>query len=168
MYNIEHINWRALGTGASDHQLHRAVTERGNQMLWLKTIHILFVMSWMAGIFYLPRIFVHFVEGQAAGEQVDRLAIMARKLYGFMTVMMILALTSGVALWLVYGIGGGWLHVKLVFVVLLMAYHFWARSRMKEMQAGQLDHGGVYYRWANEIPLLLTIVILVMVVVKPF
>ena len=136
-------------------------------MLWLKTFHILFVMSWMAGIFYLPRIFVHFVEGQAAGEQVDRLAIMARKLYGFMTVMMVLALVSGLALWLLYGFAGGWLHVKLLFVVLLMVYHFWARIRMKEMQSGTLNHSGVYYRWANEIPLILTIVILVMVVVKP-
>lgn len=137
-------------------------------MLWVKTLHILFVMSWMAGIFYLPRIFVHFVEGREAGEQVDRLAIMARKLYGFMTVMMILALVSGVALWLVYGFAGGWLHVKLLFVVLLMVYHFWARNRVKEMQAGDLNNSGVYYRWANEIPLVLLIVILVMVVVKPF
>jgi putative membrane protein len=137
-------------------------------MLWVKTIHILFVMSWMAGIFYLPRIFVHFVEGREAGEQVDRLAIMARKLYGFMTVMMILALVSGLALWLVYGFAGGWLHVKLLFVVLLMMYHFWAGNRVKEMQAGDLNHSGVYYRWANEIPLVLLIVILVMVVVKPF
>jgi len=137
-------------------------------MLWLKTFHILFVMSWMAGIFYLPRIFVHFVEGQAAGEQVDRLATMARKLYGFMTVMMVLALGSGLVLWLLYGFAGTWLHVKLLFVVLLMLYHFWARNRMIEMQTGQLDHGGIYYRWANELPLVLTIVILVMVVVKPF
>ncbi len=137
-------------------------------MLWVKTIHILFVMSWMAGIFYLPRIFVHFVEGREAGEQVDRLAIMARKLYGFMTVMMVLALVSGLALWLVYGFAGGWIHVKLLFVVLLMMYHFWARNRVKEMQAGDLNNSGVYYRWANEIPLVLLIVILVMVVVKPF
>ena len=122
----------------------------------------------MAGIFYLPRIFVHFVEGREAGEQVDRLAIMARKLYGFMTVMMVLALVSGLALWLVYGFAGGWIHVKLLFVVLLMMYHFWARNRVKEMQAGDLNNSGVYYRWANEIPLVLLIVILVMVVVKPF
>ena len=105
-------------------------------MLWVKTFHILFVMSWMAGIFYLPRIFVHFVEGQAAGEQVDRLAIMARKLYGFMTVMMVLALVSGVVLWLVYGFAGGWLHVKLVFVCYLMVYHFWA-TRQDEGDAGR-------------------------------
>jgi putative membrane protein len=145
-----------------------AFVNEENPMLWVKMIHILFVMSWMAGIFYLPRIFVHFVEGQQAGEQVDRLAIMARKLYGFMTVMMVLALVSGVVLWLAYGFNGAWLHVKLLFVVLMMVYHCWSRTRMREMQAGHLDHSGVYYRWANEIPLVLIIVILVMVVVKPF
>ncbi len=92
-------------------------------MLWLKTFHILFVMSWMAGIFYLPRIFVHFVEGQQAGQQVDRLAIMARKLYGFMTIMMVLAVGSGLWLWLGYGFAGGWLYVKLLFVTFMLGYH---------------------------------------------
>lgn len=137
-------------------------------MLWVKTFHILFVMSWMAGIFYLPRIFVHFVEGKEAGQDVDRLAVMARKLYGFMTIMMVLTLITGTWLWLGFGFTGGWLHVKLAFVGLMLAYHFWARAKMKEMQDGHLDHSGVYYRWANEIPLLLTVVILIMVVVKPF
>ena len=137
-------------------------------MLWLKTFHILFVMSWMAGIFYLPRIFVHFVEGQQAGEQVDRLAIMARKLYGFMTIMMMLAIGTGLWLWLAYGFSGGWLHVKLAFVGLMLIYHFWTKARMKEMQKGQLNYSGVFYRWMNELPLVLTIVILIMVVVKPF
>ena len=137
-------------------------------MLWLKTFHILFVMSWMAGIFYLPRIFVHFVEGKQAGEQVDRLAIMARKLYGFMTIMMMLAIGTGLWLWLAYGFSGGWLHVKLTFVGLMLVYHFWTKARMKEMQKGKLNHSGVFYRWMNELPLILTIVILIMVVVKPF
>ena len=134
-------------------------------LLWFKTFHILFVMSWMAGIFYLPRIFVHFVEGQAEGQQVDRLAIMARKLYGFMTIMMIIAVGSG--LWLWYGYAGAWLHVKILFVCLMLVYHFWCRLRVKEMQDGHLNHGGVFYRWMNELPLILTIVILIMVVVKP-
>jgi putative membrane protein len=75
-------------------------------MLWLKTFHILFVMSWMAGIFYLPRIFVHFVEGQKAGQQVDRLAIMAKKLYGFMTIMMGIAVGAGLWLGLVLDLSG--------------------------------------------------------------
>jgi len=137
-------------------------------MLWLKAVHILFVMSWMAGIFYLPRIFVHFVEGKAAEQDVDRLAIMARKLYGFMTIMMVIAIATGIWLWLAYGFAGGWLHVKLLFVGLMMVYHFWCRLRMKEMQQGHLDHSGVFYRWMNELPLILLSVILVMVVVKPF
>lgn len=137
-------------------------------MLWLKTFHILFVMSWMAGIFYLPRIFVHFVEGKQAGQQVDRLAIMARKLYGFMTIMMVVAVATGLWLWLGYGFSGGWLHVKILFVVLMLGYHFWCRLRMKEMQKGHLNHSGVFYRWMNELPLIFTLVILIMVVVKPF
>ena len=138
-------------------------------MLWLKTFHILFVMSWMAGIFYLPRIFVHYIEGKKAGQQVDRLAIMAKKLYGFMTLMMMLAIGSGLWLWLAYWpLSMGWLHVKIFFVVLLLLYHFWTKQRMKEMQRGTIKEYGVNYRWLNEVPLLLALVILIMVVVKPF
>ena len=137
-------------------------------MLWLKAIHILFVMSWMAGIFYLPRIFVHFVEGKDAGQDVSRLVIMAKKLYGFMSIMMLIAIVTGIWLWLAYGFGGGWLHVKLLFVALMVVYHFWCQKRMLEMQKGHLDHSGVFYRWMNELPLILLSVILVMVVVKPF
>ncbi len=140
-------------------------------MLWVKMLHILFVMSWMAGIFYLPRIFVHFVEGQQAGEDVRRLVIMAEKLYRFMTIMMVIALATGLWLWLWlgYGFSGGWLHVKLTLVVLLLAYHFWAGARVRQMKTtAHLDHTGVFYRWMNEIPLLLLIGILIMVVIKPF
>lgn len=138
-------------------------------MLWLKTFHILFMMSWMAGIFYLPRIFVHFVEGQKAGEDVARLAIMAKKLYKFMTIMMMFAIGTGIWLWVVYFPSAtGWMHTKVLFVVLMLVYHLWTKRRMKEMQEGYLNHSGVYYRWANEIPLLLTIIILILVVVKPF
>jgi putative membrane protein len=137
-------------------------------MLWLKTFHILFVMSWMAGIFYLPRIFVHFVEGKKAEQQVDRLAIMGQKLYSFMTIMMMIAIGTGLWLWLGFGFTGGWIHVKLLFVALMLAYHFWCKARVKEMQAGHLDHSGIFYRWMNELPLVLTVVILIMVVVKPF
>ena len=137
-------------------------------MLWLKAIHILFVMSWMAGIFYLPRIFVHFVEGKEAGQDVSRLAIMAKKLYGFMTIMMVIAILTGLSLWLIYGFSGGWLMVKLLFIGLLVAYHVWCKKRMMEMQEGHLNRSGVFYRWMNELPVILLSVILVMVVVKPF
>ncbi len=140
-------------------------------MLWLKMFHILFMMSWMAGLFYLPRIFVHFVEGQAANEDVRRLAIMAKKLYKFMTIMMMLAIGTGIALWLIYfpvAKGMGWLHVKIIFVILLVVYHLWAKKRMLEMQEGHLTHSSVYYRWANEIPLVLVTIILILVIIKPF
>lgn len=138
-------------------------------MLWVKMLHILFVMSWMAGIFYLPRIFVHYAEGQAAGEDVRRLVIMARKLFNFMTIVMIPAVATGLWLWLDWGIRGGWLHAKLTLVALLLAYHYWTLTQVRRMeQAGQLSHDGVFYRWMNEIPLLLLVGILIMVVVKPF
>ena len=140
-------------------------------MLWLKTFHILFVMSWMAGIFYLPRIFVHYVEAQKAGQQVDRLAIMAKKLYGFMTLMMMLAIGSGIWLWYwqySFLLSMGWMHVKILFVVFLLIYHLWAKKRMKEMQSGTIKEYSINYRWLNELPLLFTLVILIMVVVKPF
>ncbi len=138
-------------------------------MLWLKVFHILFMMSWMAGIFYLPRIFVHFVEGKDAGQDVVRLAVMAKKLYQFMTIMMMLAVGSGLALWLIYFPDAtGWVHAKIAVVGLLIVYHLWTKRRMKEMQEGHLNHSGVYYRWANEIPLFLALAIIILVVLKPF
>lgn len=138
-------------------------------MLWLKTFHILFMMSWMAGIFYLPRIFVHYAEGKKAGQNVDRLAIMAKKLYSFMTLMMMLAVGSGLWLWFAYWpLMMGWLHVKLFFVVLLLLYHGWTKRRMQEMQEGELKEYGVNYRWLNELPLFLALGVLIMVVIKPF
>lgn len=140
-------------------------------MLWLKVFHILFVMSWMAGIFYLPRIFVHYIEGKKEGQQVDRLAIMAKKLYGFMTLMMMLAIGSGIWLWFLhynFSLSMGWLHVKVLFVTFLLFYHFWTKKRMQEMQKGMIKEYGINYRWLNEVPLFLVLVVLIMVVIKPF
>ncbi|WP_372740516.1 CopD family protein [Neptunomonas sp.] len=137
-------------------------------MLWIKMFHILAMTSWMAGIFYLPRIFVHFVEGKEAGQDVARLQIMARKLYGFMSIMAIFTLVLGFWLWLGYGFSGGWLHAKLMFVGLLIGYHFWCRAYLKKMQADLLDRSGLYFRLFNELPLLIFIPILIFVVVKPF
>src|SRR5690606_8610432 len=105
-------------------------------MLYSKAVHILFVISWMAGIFYLPRIFVHYVEGRAAGENVERLKTMARKLYHFASVMGVLAIASGLWLWLRYGFGGGWLHAKITLVALLVAYHISMRVYTKRMMGG--------------------------------
>lgn len=136
--------------------------------LWIKVFHILAMTSWMAGIFYLPRIFVHYVEGREAGQDVARLEIMAGKLYGFMSIMAIF--TLGLGLWLMfgYGIGGGWMHAKLTFVGLLIGYHFWCKAYLNKMRAGILDRSGRYFRLFNELPLLIFIPILIFVVVKPF
>ena len=92
-------------------------------MLWIKVAHVLFVIAWMAGLFYLPRIFVHHQEGSNAGEDVRRLVTMAQKLFRFSSVMMVLAIVPGTVLWLGYGFNGGWMHAKLGFVGLLLAYH---------------------------------------------
>ena len=137
-------------------------------MLWVKTFHILAMTSWMAGIFYLPRIFVHYVEGKAAGQDVARLSIMASKLYGFMTIMALFTLGLGLWLWLGYGFSGGWLHAKLLFVVFLIGFHFWCRNYLKRLKADQLTESGKYFRLFNELPLLIFIPILIFVVVKPF
>ena len=115
----------------------------------------------MAGIFYLPRIFVHYVEGRAAGESVERLKIMARKLYHFASAMGVLAIVSGVWLWLQYGFAGGWLHAKV-------AYHISMRVYSKRMQTGGQLPGSTALRWYNELPLVLLVGILWLVVVKPF
>jgi putative membrane protein len=137
-------------------------------MLWVKTFHILAMTSWMAGIFYLPRIFVHFVEGQEAGEDVRRLAIMASKLYGFMTIMAIFTLGLGLWLWLGYGFTGGWLHAKLLFVLLLIGFHLWCRAYLQRLKVNQLTRSGTYFRLFNELPLLIFVPILILVVLKPF
>jgi putative membrane protein len=137
-------------------------------LLYVKALHLLFIISWMAGIFYLPRIFVHYVEGVAAGEDVRRLKVMARKLYHFTSVMAVLALASGLWLWLGFGFAGGWIHAKLAMVVLLIGYHVSMRVFMKRMQRDAALPGSTALRWYNELPLLILVAILWLVVLKPF
>lgn len=137
-------------------------------MLYLKAFHLLTIIAWMAGIFYLPRIFVHYVEGRSAGEDVRRLKVMARKLYHFTSMMAVFALGSGTWLWLAYGFSGGWLHAKLGMVALLIAYHVSMRVYMKRMQVDGALPSSRTLRWYNELPLLILIPILYLVVVKPF
>jgi protoporphyrinogen IX oxidase len=134
-----------------------------------KVLHLFFIISWMAGIFYLPRILVHFVEGGAAGEDVRRLKVMAKRLYHFTSMMAVFALASGLWLWL--GIGmqwGKWLHVKLSFVVLLIAYHISMRIFTKRMQNGGQLPSATTLRWYNELPVFILLPILYLVVFKPF
>lgn len=137
-------------------------------MLYLKALHLLAIISWMAGIFYLPRIFVHYVEGQKAGEDVRRLKVMARKLYGFTTIMAVFALATGTGLWLGFGFGGGWLQAKLAMVALLVAFHLSMRTYTRRLQHDGPMPGSTALRWYNELPLLVLLPILYFVVPKPF
>jgi len=137
-------------------------------MLYVKALHLLAIISWMAGIFYLPRIYVHYVEGLAAGEDVRRLAVMARKLYHFTSIMAVFALASGLWLWLGFGFSGGWLHAKLAAVVALVGYHVSMRVFLKRLQRGAALPSSKTLRWYNEMPLVILLVILWLVVVKPF
>lgn len=135
---------------------------------YAKVLHLFFIISWMAGIFYLPRILVHFVEGGAAGEDVRRLKVMGKRLYHFTSMMAVLALASGLWLWLGFGFGGGWVHAKLAFVVALIGYHISMRVYMKRMQSGGRLPSATTLRWYNELPVFILLPILWLVVFKPF
>jgi len=137
-------------------------------MLWVKCLHVLGVVSWMAGIFYLPRIFVHYAEGRAAGEDVRRLLIMANRLYGFMTILAIVAMAAGLWLWLGFGDGGRWLDVKLLFVAALIGYHLGCRLLLVRMRADRALPSARALRLLNEAALLIVVPILILAVVKPF
>ncbi len=137
-------------------------------MLWVKTFHILFVMAWMAGLFYLPRIIVHFVEGKAAGEDVQRLIIMATKLFRFSSLMALLALGLGIWLWLGFGFSGNWLLAKLGFVALLIGYHYQSWRYVVSMQMDYTIHTSLFFRMYNEAALIIVVPILILVVLKPF
>jgi putative membrane protein len=136
-------------------------------MLWIKSLHIVFVISWFAGLFYLPRIFVNLAM-ETSPEAKQRLLLMARKLYRFMSPISGLAILFGVWLWLGYGFGGGWLHAKLALVVLLIGYSHACGALLKKFERDVNTHSHVWYRWFNEVPALLLLAIVVLVVVKPF
>ena len=136
-------------------------------MLWIKCFHVLGVMAWLTGIFYLPRIFVHYAEGRAAGEDVRRLVTMATRLYGFMTIMALAALALGLWLWQRYGYTALWLRWKLVLVLGLIGYHLACRLLLQRVRSGAPLPRSVALRWFNEASLLLVVPILVLAIVKP-
>jgi len=136
-------------------------------MLWVKTFHLLFVVSWFAGLFYLPRILVNLaMETNDAARA--RLLLMGRKLYRFMTPLSVLAVAFGLWLWLGYGISGGWLYAKLVLVVVLIGYHHACGSLLKKFEQNRNTRSHVWFRWFNEIPVVLLLAIVILVVLKPF
>jgi protoporphyrinogen IX oxidase len=136
-------------------------------MLWVKAFHIIFMTSWFAGLFYLPRLFVNHAMVNDAGTAAQ-LKLMERKLYRFMGPLALLALVFGLWLWLGYGITGGWLHAKLALVAILVAYHFYCGRLVKQFAEDKNRRSHIWYRWFNEIPVLILFMIVILVVVKPF
>jgi len=137
-------------------------------MLWVKSFHIVFLVAWYAGLFYLPRLFVYhaMADDEASSE---RFKVMERKLFrGIMMPCMVLTLALGTWLWLGWGFRGGWLHAKLVLVVLLLVHHFWLGTFVGIFARDANTRSHVFYRWINEIPLLYLVAIVILVVVKPF
>ncbi len=140
-------------------------------MLWIKALHIVFIASWFAGLFYLPRIFVNLATVEHA-EVRQHLQLMAFRLYRFMTILAVPAIGFGIWLWAGYGIGrgpgNGWFHAKMVVVALALGYHHACGSLLKKFIAGQNKRSHVWFRWFNELPVLFLLVAVILVVVKPF
>ena len=137
----------------------------------VKTLHIVFMVTWFAGLFYLPRLFVyHAMTPSDDRAGIERFKIMERKLYyGIMTPAAVLTVVFGMWLWLGYGFSGGWLHAKLALVVVLVAFHVYLGRLMRDFAHDRNRHGHVFYRWINEIPALpLLVAIVWLVVAKPF
>jgi putative membrane protein len=137
-------------------------------MLWVKALHLFAAIAWLAGLFYLPRIFVHYAEGRAQGEDVRRLVVMAQRLFVFMTIMAGFALLFGLWLWLGFHDSGLWLMLKLVFVVGLIGYHLACRVLLTRLQQASTLPSSLALRLFNEAALLLVVPIILLAVVKPF
>ncbi|QWD62283.1 CopD family protein [Polynucleobacter sp. MWH-UH25E] len=139
-----------------------------NAYLWVKTLHIVFITSWFAGLFYLPRIYVNLAD-EKNPDAYARLLGMADRLYRFMTILAVPAILLGLTLWLGFGIGAGdvWMHAKLFFVFLVMGYHHACFSLLKKFRADLNTRSGVWYRWFNEVPVILLLVIVALVIFKP-
>lgn len=137
-------------------------------MLWIKALHIIFMVTWFAGLFYLPRLFVYHAMSDDAVSN-DRFKIMERKLfYGIMTPGAVLTVLFGVWLWLGYEFKGGWLHAKLALVAVLLAYHVYCGKLLVSFKYDRNQHGHVFYRWLNEFPVFILFAVVILVVVKPF
>ena len=139
-------------------------------MLWLRALHIIFVVCWFAGLFYLPRIFVYYAASEHRETRVQ-LAVMARRLYRFVTPFMVLTVFFGVALISTnadYYLHATWMWLKLAGVSFLVLYHFQCGRYVKAINADSDDHSHVFYRFFNEVPVLFLFAIVFLVVLKPF
>lgn len=137
-------------------------------MLWVKALHLIFMVTWFAGLFYLPRLFVYHAQS-SDHLSLERFKVMERKLFfGIMTPGAVLTVIFGTWLWLGYGLGGRWLLVKLVLVALLIAYHVYCGVLLLDFKHDRNRHGHVFYRWLNELPVLVLIAVVLLAVLKPF
>jgi len=135
-------------------------------MLWIKSLHIIFVVTWFAGLFYLPRLFVY--HAMAGDEGSERFKVMERKLYwGIMAPGAVLSIVFGLWLW-AYEFSGGWLYAKLVVVVLLIAYHLYCGRLLADFAHDRNTKSHVWFRWFNEVPTILLFAGVILAVVKPF
>lgn len=137
--------------------------------LEIKALHLFLVTSWFAGLFYLPRIFVNLavVPADSSAER-DRLLLMAGKLYRFMTPIGYLSLLSGLWLWLGVGISGPWLHAKLTLVVGLVGYNHYCNKLLRDFRNRANTRSHIWFRWFNEVPAVVLLVVVLLVVLKPF
>ncbi len=140
-------------------------------MLYVKSFHIVFMVAWFAGIFYLPRLFVYHAQAEDTISK-ERFKVMERKLYhGIMMPSMVITIVLGMWLWMGYGIGRGqgWMHAKLALVGVLVVYQMYLGKLMKDFRLDRNKHGHVFYRWLNEFPALPALIgIVILVIVKPF
>jgi len=136
-------------------------------MLWIKSFHIIFMVTWFAGLFYLPRLFVYHAMSKDKISH-ERFLVMERKLfYGIMTPGGILTVIFGLWLWLDYGFDGLWLHIKSALVILLILYHLLCLKYLKAFKQNKNGHTHIYFRWFNEFPVVILILIIFLVVLKP-
>ncbi|EKM96183.1 membrane protein [Stutzerimonas degradans] len=139
--------------------------------LWLKAFHLISIVCWFAGLFYLPRLFVYHAMSDDAPSR-ERFKIMERKLYrGIMLPSMVATLAFGIAMAALNPTlftGGGWLHVKLALVLLLIGYHHMCGTQLKRFARDENVRGHVFYRWFNEVPVLFLLAIVILAVIKPF
>ncbi|TAK53105.1 MAG: protoporphyrinogen oxidase HemJ [Gammaproteobacteria bacterium] len=138
-------------------------------MLWIKAWHLIFMVTWFAGLFYLPRLFVYHASATDT-TGIERFCVMERRLFAIMTIGAVLTVFFGSWLLVVNPalLGNGWMHGKLGLVALLIGYHFWTWRLMRAFAAGRNVHPGAWYRWFNEVPSVLLILVVLLAVVRPF
>ncbi len=137
-------------------------------MLWVKAFHVIFMVTWFAGLFYLPRLFVYHAMSDDRAS-IDRFKIMERKLFwGIMTPGGILTVVLGLWLWWGFGVTGGWLNAKLALVAVLIFYHVWCLKLLLDFKHERNTKSHVWFRWFNEFPVIILIAVVILVVVKPF